>query len=492
MPLNVRSAARAGVRYTSCFRGLVGVRTGSLRTTLEPAGNRTRASGNTRRLHGLHRGACNPSATENDTAGTAVPYQASPLEAVMKRHLRRRVGRTVAFVVACCLIGSWIGCQLGISRSSYSLTRKRTPRALWHGAGHETQLPRVALLSTTTAAYARRFAYAVQNKVLYAKKWSATVDFLLDSYPYHWLKVAATPERHAEPGQPLPPHYNRLFALERLLKQDAPYDWFMYVDVDAVITNFSIPVQTFLQGISPEHYVVVHDGPEINSGAFLLRNTPESLQFVRNWIALGTQWPQASLDQTALWHLLYLHAAFPSAPPELLLRYAHTYPCRASVLFPVHFVGSPALQRAPAAMLRHIEGCWRYHMARLGYGYGQRNRQRRQQQQQAVYYRHEAPGFNFYASVGRPENCALRHASQLWRPGDWLIQDSGYGLEDSYETVNETVLVRCIRPPCSTEIWKDEAKPGMIASWDRQALLLYPQNRWHRRGPDDSEPFAAP
>ncbi|KAK4533636.1 hypothetical protein CCYA_CCYA18G4518 [Cyanidiococcus yangmingshanensis] len=402
----------------------------------------------------------------------------------MKRRLRRRLGRILAIFVLC-LVGTWLWLSARTDSSNAILLGKRLPRVPPNASTKRLAWPRVALVSTTTAAYARRYEGAIFNKVLYARKWSPWIDFLLDSYPYHWTRSAMSHQRLPERREPLPPHYNRLFALERLLQQRSLYDWFMYLDVDAVITNFSIPVQRFLNGTSPRHHVVVHDGPEINSGAFLLRASPESLQFVRNWIQLGTRWPQASLDQTALWHLLYLHAAYAHVDGAALLRYAHEYPCQASLLFPEHFDHDRVLQRSPATMLRRIEACWRFHMARLGLGYGHRN----QMQDMVVFYRNGVPGFNFYASVGRPGNCALRHPVQLWRPGDWLVQDSGYGLEENYVTVNETVRVHCSQPPCLDEIWQHANCKELLTPAERQEQLIYRLNEWHGRHPDDSKPY---
>jgi hypothetical protein len=403
----------------------------------------------------------------------------------MKRLQQRQLGCTLAVVVGLCFSGIWFISQLRIGHTKVLRVDRRPLRDPQNTGSCSGCGPRVALISTTTAAYARRFEQAIVNKIIYAQKWSPSVDFLLDSYPYHWNRFVESRERIPERQAPLPPHYNRLFALERLLQDRAPYDWFMYLDVDAVITNFSIPVQAFLSGIEPRHHVIVHDGPEINSGAFLLRASPESLQFVRNWIQLGSGWPQASLDQTALWQLLYLYAAYPDVEGAALLRYANDYPCRASLLFPEQFGDDHVQQRAPASMLRHIEACWRFHMARLGLGCGHRN----QLVRMIVYYRNDAPGFNFYASVGRSGNCALRHAVQLWRPGDWLVQDSGYGLEENYVTMNDTVWVQCSQPPCVGDIWSNGSLHETLSWRERQAQLIYRSNWWHGRHPDDPRPY---
>ncbi|KAK4537596.1 hypothetical protein CDCA_CDCA13G3621 [Cyanidium caldarium] len=397
-------------------------------------------------------------------------------KAATARHLCGRLLWILLSATALCVAIRWSCVRLSASRSPTPPPRPPPP-------------PRFAILTTATADYAARFAAAIANKRQYAARWAPQVDFVLDLYPYHR-------HRRRRDGLAVPPHFNRIFAMLRLMTSAAatdtpPYDWIVFLDADAVVTNFSLPLSTFLPPPGMPAHVVVHDGPEINSGAVLVANTAVGRAFLRHWYALGTRYHQPSLDQTALWHLLYLcaaHAKLPVATVGALWAVADRYPCRSALLFGVRPNGSDEPLLAPAAQLRRVEACWRGAMHQLQRPYGRR----RNRTDDVVHYHSGAIGFNYYASVGRASNCALRHPVQLWRPGDWMVQDSGRGLQNNYLTgVDGIVTVLCTQSPCIGDIWLWEEGRGFAEhapALERVALLRYRYNRWRGRSPDDPHP----
>ena len=77
------------------------------------------------------------------------------------------------------------------------------------------------------------------------------------------------------------PAWNKIFSIDRLLREN--YEWIFFLDGDALITNYDYNILDYVKpnktiffcndGVGDELY-------NVNTGAFLLKNTP----FVRNFI----------------------------------------------------------------------------------------------------------------------------------------------------------------------------------------------------------------
>lgn len=115
-----------------------------------------------------------------------------------------------------------------------------------------------------------------------------------------------------------PPAWSKIKATKRLLREES-CDWVYWVDADTVFMNSDKRVEDFLPSDPTKHFLVAPDkGGGYNSGAWIIRNSPWSLQFLDVW------WNQKSfirlpgLSQSGDNHSLkyLLGGSFEDAPKE--------------------------------------------------------------------------------------------------------------------------------------------------------------------------------
>jgi galactosyl transferase GMA12/MNN10 family len=143
------------------------------------------------------------------------------------------------------------------------------------------------------------------------------------------------------------------------------FDWLFWIDDDAYFTNFSIPLESFIE-LAPDADFIVCKSPStkalstrISSGQFLLRNTARSHRFVA--AALATDLTQVQAwwgshlglftkgDQDALVYLMETDPMF-AAPFCSILDHQHfnnrdfEYESRLEEHFLLHFTGKKKVQ----------------------------------------------------------------------------------------------------------------------------------------------------
>lgn len=109
-----------------------------------------------------------------------------------------------------------------------------------------------------------------------------------------------------------PPAWSKIKAVQQLLQDDQHCDWVFWLDADMVVMNSSVSVESFLPDLTDEpsmDLLVTYDRRlTANSGSWLIRNTPWSMEFLERWWELKT-WvrsPGLSLsgDNAAFGHLV--------------------------------------------------------------------------------------------------------------------------------------------------------------------------------------------
>ncbi|KAI7862682.1 galactosyl transferase GMA12/MNN10 family-domain-containing protein [Spinellus fusiger] len=131
------------------------------------------------------------------------------------------------------------------------------------------------------------------------------------------------------------PVWGKIDTLEKVLPK---YDWVFWLDMDAIIMNPNITLDSLIHRFTTTHsnfsqvnWVVVkptHD-PMINAGVLLIRNTPWTMQFLRDLQGM-TEWYQKgpSYEQGAMWKLLQQ----PQHQPHVLVlegdHFFNTFPRR--------------------------------------------------------------------------------------------------------------------------------------------------------------------
>ena len=99
-----------------------------------------------------------------------------------------------------------------------------------------------------------------------------------------------------------PASWGKLVLAMDLFKSDDPPDYILWIDADAIITNFNLSISDVLSTIGGENYdfiVAADRSPEtLNCGIFILRNTAWTLNFMERILA-------ASKDQQTRTHGLW-------------------------------------------------------------------------------------------------------------------------------------------------------------------------------------------
>jgi hypothetical protein len=152
--------------------------------------------------------------------------------------------------------------------------------------------------------------------------------------------------------------------LEAILEYLDLFDWLFWIDDDAYFTNFSVPLERFID-MAPESDFIVCKSPStkdiftrISSGQFLLRNTPTARRFIEDALATDLKqvqkWWKTHLgiftkgDQDALVYLLESQPSYAS-PFCSILDHSHfnsrpfEYENQLDDHFLVHFTGQKKL-----------------------------------------------------------------------------------------------------------------------------------------------------
>ena len=97
-----------------------------------------------------------------------------------------------------------------------------------------------------------------------------------------------------------PSAWSKFLAVQRYLPE---FDYVMYIDMDAVIMNFAIPIETFISKAGPCSDIIMSEdwnGP--NSGVWLVKNTPWSQWFFQHAWELGTPLVQKRSERSGKKH----------------------------------------------------------------------------------------------------------------------------------------------------------------------------------------------
>jgi hypothetical protein len=152
--------------------------------------------------------------------------------------------------------------------------------------------------------------------------------------------------------------------LEAILEYLDLFDWLFWIDDDAYITDFSIPLERFID-MTPESDFIVCKSPStkdiftrISSGQFLLRNTQTARRFIEDALATDLKevqkWWKSHLgmftkgDQDALVYLLDSQPSY-AAPFCSILDHSHfnsrpfEFEHQLNDHFLVHFTGQRKL-----------------------------------------------------------------------------------------------------------------------------------------------------
>ena len=121
---------------------------------------------------------------------------------------------------------------------------------------------RFAIVSVITGPVPKAYyAQAVTNRALYATRHSYT------------LRLFPTIDERR------PTAWSKVLAMKSTIRS-AQYDWILWMDADALITNFEISLDEFVPYGDEIDMLVATDCNGLNTGVFLLRSSPSALELL--------------------------------------------------------------------------------------------------------------------------------------------------------------------------------------------------------------------
>jgi mannan polymerase II complex MNN10 subunit len=99
----------------------------------------------------------------------------------------------------------------------------------------------------------------------------------VEKHGYHLYDESQSLDRNR------PPSWSKIRAAQRLLKEER-CDWVFWLDADTVVMNSSKRVEDFLPSEEGKDLIITSQkGGSYNAGAWLIKNTPWSLEFLDHW-----------------------------------------------------------------------------------------------------------------------------------------------------------------------------------------------------------------
>eukprot|EP00435_Cladocopium_sp_Y103_P000567 s3160_g1.t1 len=162
---------------------------------------------------------------------------------------------------------------------------------------HSFRDPNLAIGIASVCAYPAENPlprYAASNHRAYA---------LRHGYRYRLETQQVSPER--------PPAWGKVRLLQRLLEEEPDVDWWLWFDCDTFFMNMTVTLESILQryggGDSNVHFLAAEDAAMLNTGAFLLRRSIWSRDFLRRvWGTQDSVWIKHPWWENAaiIWDLL--------------------------------------------------------------------------------------------------------------------------------------------------------------------------------------------
>ena len=122
----------------------------------------------------------------------------------------------------------------------------------------------------------------------------------------------------------------KVFALMKLLQEDI-YEYFFYLDLDAVFYNFNWPIMDVIKPFSAQSVLLQRSDPatkdvmninmQTNAHIIIMKNSDASRLFVKNWFEMIEFCPEINMEQGALY----------ATVAELYSNYTIPLPCKTTI-----------------------------------------------------------------------------------------------------------------------------------------------------------------
>ena len=98
--------------------------------------------------------------------------------------------------------------------------------------------------------------------------------------------------------------YNKLIAVNSVFKDSRNFDWVLYLDSDAAITNFEYKLEDIIARHPNKEFILAKDSNGANNGVFLIKNTSTMADLLEKSYSNSSFYHTRMPEQSAMFHYL--------------------------------------------------------------------------------------------------------------------------------------------------------------------------------------------
>lgn len=99
-------------------------------------------------------------------------------------------------------------------------------------------------------------------------------------------------------------YYNKIVALHRALKSNMNFEWVLYLDSDAIITNHNIKIEDIINKHQNKEIIMAKDLNGKNNGVILMKNTPNMADYLQQCYTDARFFGHQTPEQAAMFVIL--------------------------------------------------------------------------------------------------------------------------------------------------------------------------------------------
>lgn len=99
-------------------------------------------------------------------------------------------------------------------------------------------------------------------------------------------------------------YYNKIVAVDSALKDQRNFDWVLYIDSDAAVSNFNYKIEDIIARHSNKEIIIAQDSNGVNNGVFLIKNTEKMREFLQKSYGDRNFFHSKTPEQSAMFHYL--------------------------------------------------------------------------------------------------------------------------------------------------------------------------------------------
>lgn len=99
-------------------------------------------------------------------------------------------------------------------------------------------------------------------------------------------------------------YYNKIIAVDSVLKDQRNFDWVLYIDSDAAVSNFNHKIEDIIARHDGKEIIIAQDSNGVNNGVFLIKNTDKMKEFLQKAYGDRNFFHTKTPEQSAMFHYL--------------------------------------------------------------------------------------------------------------------------------------------------------------------------------------------